>query len=107
MNRIFLGLGSNIGNRYKYLCHGCKLVSILPKVNFILLSPVCIESWSVLSAKREHNWKTVFLGKIKEEKLLVFSISKLLDDNRWLSVATPVKKLLSWASVICRKTPFK
>ena len=32
-------------------------------------------------ANNEHNWYTVFLGRINDEKLLVLSISKLLEDN--------------------------
>ena len=37
-------------------------------------------------------------GKIRELKSF-WSISKLLEDSRWLSVATPVKNCLPWASV--------
>ena len=45
-----------------------------------------------------------FLSLLNKTKI---SISKLLEDNLWLSVATPVRKFLPCASVKCRKTPFK
>ena len=44
---------------------------------------------------------------INDEKSFTFSISRLLDDSLWLSVATPVKKFLPCASVKCKKIPFR
>ena len=36
-----------------------------------------------------------------------FSISKLLEESLWLSVATPVKNFLPFASERCRNIPFR
>ena len=41
---------------------------IFPKVNFILFSLVCMVNCSEVSANKEQSWKTVFLGKISDEK---------------------------------------
>ena len=80
---------------------------IFPKENLILLSLDCIVNGSDVSDKSEHNWNTVFLGKINDMKLFLLSISRLLDESLWLSVATPVKKFLPCASVKWRNMPFK
>ena len=75
---------------------------MLPKVNLILFSLVCIDNFSLDSVNKEQSWKTVFLGRIKDEKLYEFYISKLREDKLWLSVATPVKKFLNNAFVNCK-----
>ena len=46
----------------------------------------------VVWSNKEISWKMVFLGKITGSKFTFVSISKLLEDNLWLSVATPVRK---------------
>ncbi|MBC8311475.1 MAG: 2-amino-4-hydroxy-6-hydroxymethyldihydropteridine diphosphokinase [Candidatus Marinimicrobia bacterium] len=40
MMRIFLGLGSNMGERYKNLCAACELIDALPKTNMVNSSPI-------------------------------------------------------------------
>ena len=65
---------------------------IFPRENLILLSLDCIVNGSDISDKSEHNWNTVFLGKINEMKL--FRIIALLEGLSYillLFVAVPVK----------------
>ena len=80
---------------------------ILPSINLILLSLICIENDSSELSNSEHNINTVFLGIIIEEKLLTLSTCMLLEESLWLSVATPVRNVFFSDSVACRYMPFK
>ena len=55
----------------------------------------------VLCSNKEINWKIVFLGKIIDSILVFGSISKLLEDSLWLSVATPQRNDLFSNFVLC------
>ena len=57
---------------------------------------------SSISLNNEHNWNTVLRGIIIDAKFFMLLTCMLLDESLWLSVATPVKKVLLLDSVACR-----
>ena len=56
----------------------------------------------LLCSNREINWKIVFFGKIIGSIWIFWSISILLEESLWLSVATPHKNDLFSNVVLCR-----